>query len=151
MGAPYGLTYDSAHTRLFVADANNNRVLVYNVATITNGQNAVNVLGQANFTTSTIAITQSGMRQPGDVEYDSTNSRLFVADYFRVLVFNVATITNGQNAVNVLGQANFTSSITAVTQSGMSGPAGLVYDNTNSQLYVGDWSSNRITIYSVSP
>ena len=48
--SPRGLIYDPAGNRLFVADFSNNRVMLFDVASITNGENAVNVLGQANFT-----------------------------------------------------------------------------------------------------
>ena len=50
-----------------------------------------------------------------DVAIDTAGQRLFVSDgqgsgNHRVLVYDVASITNGENAVNVLGQADFTSS-----------------------------------------
>jgi len=106
------LAYDAANSRLFEADYTNSRVLVFNVASITNGQNAANVLGQADFTTGSSITTQSGFNHPYGLAYDAANSRLFEGDYLnaRVLVFNVSSITNGQNAVNVLGQTNFTNS-----------------------------------------
>src|ERR1019366_6316382 len=100
MNYPYGVAYDVASARLFVADYVNHRVLVHNVSLITNGQNAANVLGQADFTTGTHTTTQSGMFYPYGVAYDAANARLFVADYLnsRVLGHNVTSIINGQNA-----------------------------------------------------
>jgi DNA-binding beta-propeller fold protein YncE len=140
-----GVDYDEANQRLFVADTNNNRVMVFNVATstITNGENADYVLGQSNFISSSSATTQSGLSLPTGIAYDPSGSRVFVNDYqnHRTLVFNAATATiaNGDNALNVLGQSDFISSSSVVTQSGISYPsAGLSYDPANGNLFVGD-------------
>jgi DNA-binding beta-propeller fold protein YncE len=155
--APIGLDFDSVNSRLFVADFNNCRTLVFNVATstITNGENAVNVLGQTSFTSSTAYYTQNGLPAPTAVSYDPTNSRLFVTgDYHsnRVLVFNVATstITNGENAVNVLGQTSFTSSTAAISQNGLYNPYGLAYDPTHSNLFVADGDNARVMVFNVA-
>ncbi|MEX1997858.1 MAG: beta-propeller fold lactonase family protein [Candidatus Andersenbacteria bacterium] len=152
LNTPLGLAYDSTNQRLFVTDASNNRVVIYDVTAITDGENAVNVLGQANFTTATAATTQAGMSSPRGVAYDSANQRLFVGDSTnnRVVVFDVTAITDGENAVNVLGQANFTSSGAATTQAGMNNPQGLAYDSTNSRLFVADSSNNRVTTFDVT-
>src|SRR3989344_4324359 len=89
MTQPLGLAYDATNNRLFVANQLNNRVLVFDVASITNGEAAVNVLGQTDFISSTVAVTQSGLSTPNDVAYDSVNDRLFVADMgaSRVVVY----------------------------------------------------------------
>lgn len=148
----FGLAYDATNNRLFVSQQNINRVTVFDVASITNGENATHVLGQTFFTTFTSATTQSGMNYVRDVAYDSVNNRLFVADQDnrRVLVFDVAAITNGENAINVLGQANFTSSAAATTQAGMNGPYALAYDATNSRLFVGEQTNSRVTVFDVA-
>jgi uncharacterized repeat protein (TIGR01451 family) len=152
MSGPEGVAYDAAHNRLFVADTNNQRVLVFSGANITNGQAAVNVLGQTSLTTATPATTQSGMRSPTDVEYDATNNRLFVTDRDnqRVLVYDVTTITNGMNAANVLGQADFISRVSAHSQSGLSTPITSAYDAANHRLFVVDGSGNRVLVYDVT-
>ena len=79
---PTGLSFDSVHNRLFVADcdAANSRVLVFDAATITNGENAANVLGQPNFTTYGQNTTQSGMSAPCSTAYDAVNDRLYVVE-----------------------------------------------------------------------
>jgi len=152
MSSPQALAYDSSGDRLFVADVSNNRVLVFDVASITNGENAVYVLGQSTFTTATAATTQAGMSTPRGVAYSSSGSRLFVADQVnsRVLVFDVTSITNGENAELVLGQSLFTTSTAATTQVGMSNPFSVAYDETNERLFVGDTSNNRILVYTGS-
>jgi NHL repeat len=59
--------FDSAGN-LYVADPNNNRVLIYNPNVggpkFTNGMNASVVIGQQNFTTATAATSADGMRGP---------------------------------------------------------------------------------------
>jgi DNA-binding beta-propeller fold protein YncE len=154
MHNPYDVAYDATNSRLFVSDVTNNRVLVYNVATgsIANGENASNVLGQSSWTSGGAATTQAGMDYPIGLEYDATNSRLFVADYYnnRMLVYNVApgTIANGENASYVLGQANFTSGSAnkggSEGQATLSYPSSAAYDAVNNRLFVADWTNNRV-------
>jgi DNA-binding beta-propeller fold protein YncE len=149
----YYLEMDTTNNRLFVPDYGNSRVLVFDVASISNGESAVNVLGQPNFTSSTSATTQAEMSGPDGVIYDSVNNRLFVADYNnnRVLVYDIASITNGENAVNVLGQPDFTSSTPATTQAGMGKPDALAYDSTTNRLFVDDVTDNkRVLVYDVT-
>lgn len=152
MSYPEQLAYDSANSRLFVADSGNSRVLVFDVASISDGENAVKVLGQADFTTGSSAVTQSGMDGPVGVALDSATNRLFVSDSVnnRVLVFDVAAITDGENAVNVLGQANFTSNAVATTQAGMDSPRHFAFDSTNNRLFVAEADNNRVLIFDVA-
>jgi DNA-binding beta-propeller fold protein YncE len=152
MNVPNGLAFDDANNRLFVTQTTGNRVTVYDVASITDGENAVNVLGQATFTATTAATTQAGMNVPYDAAYDSANQRLFVSEGTgnRVKVYDVAAITDGENAVNVLGQATFTATTAATTQAGMNAPRGLAYDSANTRLYVAQATGNRVTTYDVA-
>jgi DNA-binding beta-propeller fold protein YncE len=147
-----GLALDSAGNRLFVAQAGLNRVTVFDVSTITNGENAVNVLGQADFDSFSSAATQAGLNQPSGLHYDSGTGRLFVADMFnnRVMIFDVATVADGENAVNVLGQTLFTTSASATTQAGMSAPKGVFYDSGSSRLFVVERSNSRVTIFDLT-
>jgi len=149
---PYGLAFDSANNRLFVADRGHHRVLVYDTATITNGEAAVNVLGQASFTTQTSATTQSGLNTPQGLAYDAANQRLFVSQTgaHRVSVFDVSTITDGEAAINVLGQPDFTTGTAATTQAGMSRPMGMAYDATGGRLFVAEENNNRLTVWDVN-
>jgi len=160
MSSPYGVAYDAANNRLFVGEQNNERVTVFNVApgTIANGENASYELGQPSgtaFTSSTAATTQAGLNDPNQVEYDATNSRLFVAQKTasRVTVFNVTpgTIANGENASSVLGQPDFTTGGGTTTQAGLSGDRGLAYDAVNNRLFVGDWLNNRVMEFIAPP
>ncbi|MCF7865240.1 MAG: hypothetical protein K9M11_01935, partial [Candidatus Pacebacteria bacterium] len=150
---PSGLTYDSSRKYLFVSESSGNRVKVFDLSSgITNGMNASYVLGQTLYTTATAAVTQSGLSSPRGIAYDSTNKYLFVGQITgqRVSVFDTTTITNGMNAINVIGQSLFTTATAATTQVGMSGPYGVAYDNTNKRLYVAQQGSRRVTMYDLS-
>ncbi len=152
LNLPMGMDYDATNSRLFVVNNGANRVTVYNVATIEDGEAATNVLGQTNFTAATAATTQAGLNVPHDALYDSANNRLFVSDGTsnRVVVYNVAAITDGESAVNVLGQTTFTASTAATTQIGMNAPRGLAYDDAGQILYVVQTTANRVTAYDVT-
>jgi DNA-binding beta-propeller fold protein YncE len=149
---PYGVHHDRG-TRLFVSDTGNNRVLVFDTASLSDGENAVNVLGQTTFTTNTPDVTQSSMNTPFSVASDTSTSRIFVSDFFnsRVLVFDVAVLTDGENAINVLGQSNFTANTPAVTQGGMVFPAGLKFEAGMNRLYISDMYNNRALVQSAGP
>jgi DNA-binding beta-propeller fold protein YncE len=153
---PSGMAYDAVNNRLFVADGDNNRVMVYSTGTVTNGMNASYVLGQSSFTggfangENGATTNQYGLNLPGALAFDPVNERLFVTDEQnnRVLVFNVApgSIANGENASYVLGQANFSDNGAGTTQSGLTGASFLYYDPGSSRLFVGD-GTNRVLIF----
>lgn len=145
------MAYDPIRDLLYISQSPSNRVLVYDVATITNGENAINVLGQTNFTLTTGGVaTSSKLISPSAMALDLANQRLFVGNLNRVTVFDVSTITDNEPAVNVLGQAGFTTTTAATTQTGFNGISGLLYDPANNLLYVSQSTSNRITIFDVS-
>jgi sugar lactone lactonase YvrE len=153
---PYALSLDTTNNRLFVADSENNRVLVYDVASISNGEAAVNVLGQPNFTSNnccTLDANETGFIE--SMTYDSNNQRLFIGDgHRRVLVFDVASITNNEDAVNVLGQADFETEDQHcyyepdITAAGFCNYAtGLTYDTANDWLFVSDQANYRVMVF----
>jgi DNA-binding beta-propeller fold protein YncE len=151
LSAPRGLAYNSIGNVLYVADTNNNRVIMYDVASIADGENAVNVLGQTDFVSSPAVTSQNGFSSPRGLVYESVSERLFVADNgnHRVLVFDVASLTNGQNASNVIGQTNYFGNTSSTTQAGLNGPVSMSYDPVNTRLYVTQNTANRITVYDV--
>ncbi|HEX3748507.1 MAG TPA: hypothetical protein VHW09_31485 [Bryobacteraceae bacterium] len=105
--------------KLFVADTQNNRILIYNHIPTTNGVAADVVLGAPNFTTyvnpdisqQQNGATASTMLAPVSVTSDGT--RLFVTDlgFNRVLIFNSIPTTNGAAADVALGQPDLVSSV----------------------------------------
>jgi hypothetical protein len=154
LNQPLTVVSDPSDNRLFVSDGENRRVLVFDVASITNGENAVNVLGQADFTSRAFGIPAANNfpGQPFGLGYDPTNKRLFVSDSesARVLVFDVASISNNENAVNVLGQDDFTSSATGTDAGSFGQSGGLHYDSVNDYLVTFDFILNRALIFDLS-
>lgn len=163
LNLPSDLVYDATNNRLFVSEYSNNRVLVFDVASITDGEPAVNVLGQADFSHnspnrgSAAGVTiQDGLYTPTYLAYDNVNSRLFVSDYGnnRVLVFDIASITDGEPAVNVLGQADFIHN--SANQGGdptsttLDTPTGVVLNRSANTLFVADGSNNRVLVFDVA-
>ncbi|MBY0505505.1 MAG: hypothetical protein K2X03_16450 [Bryobacteraceae bacterium] len=105
--------------RLFVADTQNHRVMVWNSIPSQNGAAADYVLGQSSFnaapevdlTKATLNATPSTMLNP--VSVTSDGSKLFVTDlgHNRVLIFNSIPTRTGQAADVVVGQADFTTAL----------------------------------------
>ena len=149
MNFPTGVFIDSAG-RLWVSESSNNRVLRFdNAAAKPNGANADGVLGQPDFVTSAPATTQSKMNNPIGLSTDSIG-RLYVGDFnnSRLLIFNnAATLPNGANASNVLGQPNFTTAVVnngGITASSSSGYAYPHYHEASNSLFVADANNNRV-------
>jgi len=150
MNVPTGLAYDSANQILYVAQQTGNRVTTYNLADgISNGENAVNVLGQLDFTSTAAATTQAGMNAPRGIAFDDTNDRLYVSQTTgnRVTVYDVAEISNGENAVSVLGQPHFTVATAGTRQAGLNAPNGVLIDAENDLLYVLQSGAHRVSIF----
>jgi len=103
--------------RLFVADTQNHRVMIWNSIPTANNQPADLVIGEPNFTTappsttSDLPPTASNLFSPVSVTSDGTH--LFVTDlgHNRVLIWNSIPTQNGQAADVVVGQQNMTSEL----------------------------------------
>jgi DNA-binding beta-propeller fold protein YncE len=155
---PTGLALDSQNNLLYVADSQNNRVMVFDVSSITDGEPAVNVLGQVDFLSEGTALTATGMNLPHAVTVDSLNDKLYVADKqnFRVLVFDVSEITNGESALNVLGSETFTDPSSGTTDSSFNFSAGFYelpgveINSLNQKLFISDSGNNRVMVFDVS-
>ncbi len=159
---------------LFVADAANDRVLVFESFPSGNFAAASFVLGQPDFQsrtdsdpTDTGPVTASArtMSRPGGVAFDPATNRLFVADTGnnRVLgwrgVFFVngsgkLAIRNGRAADLVLGQEDFRSrranrGNAAPSAASLSSPGGLSIGG--GQLAVADTGNNRVLLFGSVP
>ncbi len=170
---PTGLFYDEDRELLFIADTRNNRVLVTRLFDRTAGRSilsypsgafqvaAMNVLGQSDFTSNLPNMgfgttpNQASLSSPKDVKYDKQHRRLFVTDTgnHRVVGFdiNFSNITNGENALLILGQSSYTLSIptSPPTASSLNSPVGLEYDVATSRLYVVDSGDHRVLQYTL--
>jgi hypothetical protein len=144
MDIPDGTAVDHAGN-LYVADALNQRILIFKPP-FTNGMAASVVIGQPDFVTNGLNLTQNGLSNVFGLAIDG-NGNLWVSDfnYNRVLEF-VPPFTNGMNAILVIGQANFTSNATATTSTGLSG-AGVVAFDHNGNLWVTDLFNSRVLAY----
>ncbi len=156
---PYALTSDG--TNLYVADSGNNRVLRYPISSLSNGAAASLVIGQPDFTHNAVnqglgygsaaAYTLLG---PTGVSTDTAN--LYVADNSnnRVLLYALASLTNGATAYAAVGQQDLVSNLqnqgnASAAATTLSGPESVYSDGTN--LYVADYQNNRALIYEPIP
>jgi hypothetical protein len=128
-----------------VADAGNNRVLVFDAststidATTTYGENAESVLGQSDFASGSAEASQSGLNNPTGITYDPFFNRLFVADTYnnRVMEYSFVRVIDPELPDGTVGSSyniklNTTASQGTVSYSFLSGslPDGLSFDSS---------------------
>ncbi len=140
-----------AKGKLFVADRNNNRIMIWNKIPKSNGANADVVVGQPDFTSSAPATSKTGLDEPEGLWSDGT--RLVVADFFnnRVLIWNSIPTTNGVAADVVVGQPDFitVNNPQPPTAQSLNEPGAVTSDG--SRLFVADSRNNRVLIYNPFP
>ncbi|HTP56945.1 MAG TPA: hypothetical protein VMJ72_01560 [Candidatus Paceibacterota bacterium] len=165
LNTPYATAVDTVNHRLFVADSENYRVLVFDLNPANNHLDdriADNVIGQADFHARDFNIVDAThVNEVFAIVYDDVNNRLFVADRTndRVLVFDASHITNGMAAENVIGAPDFESSGFGNGNNGFSWGSGYLVglavsdDNpgTLERLFVSDQDNNRVMIFNVDP
>ncbi|OIP96441.1 hypothetical protein AUK40_04980 [Candidatus Wirthbacteria bacterium CG2_30_54_11] len=146
--APSGVATDT-DGNLFIADTNNNRVLIYSKFIDADGMSADYVLGAPDpFTVADTSGAGAGkMNHPSSIVSDQSGG-IFVVDSGnnRVLHFSPPW-SNGQQADQVLGRPNFDDVSSGSGENGMSNPGGVDIDREANQLYVADSANNRILIY----
>ncbi len=173
LGAPGGIAY--ANNTLFVADSNsfgatpaNNRVLLFGNLSSSlpplagfvpgNGSTcpvcvgaATVVLGQPDFTTTNVALTQSGMRAATAVASDGTVLVVADTNNNRILIWKSIPVSNNQPADVVVGQSDFTKNKVSIppNEKSMRGPQGVWIQN--GKLFVADTQNNRVLIYNSIP
>jgi sugar lactone lactonase YvrE/imidazoleglycerol phosphate dehydratase HisB len=148
MNGPMGICVDGLGN-VWVADEKNRRVLKFNTPILAAGAAADIVLGQANFTSSVRACTQTGMKEVYDVSVDRSGN-VWVADAGngRVLKFNSPVSATGEAAAIVLGQANFTTAVSACSQTGMASPVAASVDGSGN-VWVADSYNNRVLKFNI--
>ncbi len=151
---PYDMAFDPDTSYLYVSNAGSDRISVFDVASITNNEPAIHVLGQADFdiNNNSLVVSQSNIENPSGISLDTEDNLLYVADsiHRRVLVFDVSEITDGEPAVNVLGQLDFVSETYATTASTFNTPSAVSVDPVNKKLYVADNQYHRVMVFDVS-
>lgn len=156
LSTPGGVWTDG--TKLFVADSNNGRVLIWNSIPTTNGQPADLVLGQSSMESAVSTTTAGGLFVGGVYNVFSTGVQLIIGDAnnHRVLIWNSIPTTNGQPADTVLGQSNFINN--AANDDAQTGVAGVTPTSrtlyspygvylAGKQLFVSDFENNRVLIF----
>lgn len=146
--------------KMFVAEYETSRVLIWNSIPTNGGVPADIVLGQDDFTTETAgACSTNGLANPETLW--AANGKLVVTDtaHHRVLIWNSIPSSNNVPADVVLGQQDFTScaandtdndgTTDAVSAATLNEPAGVWTDGT--RLVVLDWSNNRALIWNTFP
>jgi uncharacterized protein (TIGR03437 family) len=165
--------------KLFVADTQNHRVLIWNSIPTQNRQPADVVLGQANFN---VAVQPDLTRANGDahantllnpVSVTSDGTRLYVADLGnnRVLIWNSIPTSNQKPADVVIGQKDFDTSLSN-DAAGLCPSNGTASDGTTltyparcgktldfprfalsdgTRLFIADGGNDRVLIYKQIP
>ena len=173
---PQGVWFQNG--KLFIADTQNNRVLIYNQVPTANGAAADIVLGVPSLTTAVpvaltiVTATASNLTSPVSVTSDGT--RLFVTDLGanRILIWNSIPSTNGAPADFEIGQPDMSSAIpnnstkvcasngvVSTTDSTLTYPSRCEKTlsfprfalSDGKRLYVADGGNDRVLIYSSIP
>ena len=106
LSAPQNVFSDGQ--RLFVADYNNHRVLIYSSIPSGNGAAANIVVGQASMTSNGTGVSAQALAHPYHVFYDGTRCYISDMDNRRVLIYNQLPQTNAASADVVIGQPDMT-------------------------------------------
>jgi hypothetical protein len=165
-----------ANNRLYVADTQNHRVLIWNTFPTQNNQTPDVVLGQADFThavsppPSKTAPDAAANRLLNPVAVTADNSHVFVADlgFNRILIWNTPAPGIAQNADVVIGQTDFigskannntvcpdqpTTATTLITNvpcaKGINFPRFALSDGQ--RLFVADGGNDRVLIFNAIP
>ena len=104
------------------------------------------VIGQTDFSHNYWATSQTGLRDPSSVGFDSSGN-LWVADLAnnRVLMYKPPFATH-MAASLVIGQADFTHGGHTASQTGLYYPYSPVFD-ASGNLWVSDWYNSRVLMF----
>ncbi len=153
MRTPTGVASDGH--MLAVADADNNRVLIWKTIPSAMDQPADLVLGQPTFNTALPGTSGTSLRGPEGVWIQG--NQFFVADTqnHRVLIWNSIPTASNQPADLVLGEPNLTTA-PSVTTSDVPPQANNLYSpvsvsSDGQHLFVADLAHNRVLIWNSIP
>ncbi|PYV26332.1 MAG: hypothetical protein DMG24_07295 [Acidobacteria bacterium] len=147
---PVGVAVDESSGLLFVADGDNNRVLIWpSAADFTDGEPASVVLGQPDFSIGrkcTGSTTAHTICDPNGLVVDASG-HLFVSDTDgdRILRFS-PPFSNDMAADMVIGQRSLSTSICGVGPDILCSPRDVGFD-ASSNLFVADSDNNRVLVF----
>lgn len=136
--------------KLMVVDRGHERVLIWTTIPTSNGESADLVVGQEDFTSTTIGLSRTQFHGPNHVWSDGR--RLVVSDYenARVMIWNSIPRENGEPADVVVGVPDFTTASTKIASATtFRSPSGVASDGVS--LFVSDTGSNRILVFTPFP
>lgn len=142
--------------KLIISDTGNSRILIYNSIPKTNGAAADVVVGQPDFTTSSVTgptACRFGSSILGGIRAIAvtTDGKLIGTDNYRILIWNSIPTTNSACADIVLGQPDFTTltnDYNGPSCSSIKSPEGIAVTKNN-RLIVGDYG--RVSIWNNFP
>ena len=147
---PYGVHSDGI--KLFVADFNNNRVLIWNTIPTVSATPADVVVGAPDMNTPDSGTTSRDLKTPTGVFSDGT--RLFVADYgnHRVLIWNKIPTSNYTPADIVIGQNDFGTGSSNRGNQNNTPASNTLYNPTrvfwaDNKLFIADYNNHRVLGY----
>ncbi|MGV3504587.1 MAG: T9SS type A sorting domain-containing protein [Adhaeribacter sp.] len=146
-----GVAFSPDGKKLLVADAFNNRVLIWNNLPTTNGQPADVVIGQTNFTDISAGTTANKLFYPAGLLV-TPGGKLVVNDVLnhRVLIFNAIPTTNGAAADVILGQPGINSNATGTAANQMNRPWYSAV-SPDGKLLVSDTNNHRVLVFNALP
>lgn len=141
LNLPSAIAFDEKGN-LWATDSLNNRVLEFSYP-FSIDQSATLVIGQENFTTNFLGVTDNSMNTPYGIIFDKSGN-LWVTDgnNARVLEY-IPPFSNGMNASLVLGQTDFAEMHTGTSANMLSEPYDVKVDNSGN-LWIADTDNNRV-------
>jgi len=140
------------NNRLFVTDAGNNRVLIWNnFSGLVSGQSADVVLGQTDFVTGSGGTSQLKLANPLCVRVVAGKLLVSDSNNHRVMVWNSLPTTNGQLADEVLSKYNFDSWFLYSKSTNKSLYLPQCVREYNNRLFISDSGNHRILIFNTIP
>jgi len=144
-----------AGSKLLVTDSTNNRILIFNTIPTSNNASANVVVGQPDMATVSSATSQTKLKLPEAVSYDSVSGKMMISDWnnSRVLIYNAVPTSDGAAADVVLGQADFTGGTANRGGSASGSSLNQPYNAQiiNSKLLIADAGNHRVLIYNTVP
>lgn len=155
MSNPTGIAVDSHNALIYIADQNNNRVLVYSItAPALNATNvATNVIGQSNYTNNSSGSGpfDSVLDLPTGVDVYTTpgspNTTTVLVTSQGDHTLKIYGLSGGLFSFNPANSVWNSGGSAASGPTGLSSPSAVTISSTTQQAFVADTANNRIKVY----